>query len=272
MPVGQQSVDELDPLAALENLPDNLTTRDIQRSQGLLKRFISSFPFDIINLDLEEFLFKPNDPVPGQVINVFRKLFEWQRTPLLGSSTDSLDGFSLMFTTQIGPPNISKDHVDMLADRLADNIKSDQELLDCFIKRTGSADAIALRDKDFECFFKLALPKVLAKCLMEQDWYIDPDGGVRIFEIERPHKEGTYKMLHLVMDVNRQMPPIERRAPGKESKEAEAAYKKVVRQVFTNPEIKVTESLLDKEKLQESMAHIKARREKYLSGRMSAED
>jgi len=268
-PVGEESVENLDPLAAPENLPDSSGTWNIQRRRGLRQSFISAFPFDIINLDLEEFLFKPNEPVPGQVINAFRKLFEWQRKPLSGSSAYSLDGFSLMFTTQIGPPNISAEYLDMLTNQLATNIRS-EELLDCFKKRTGLTDVIALRDQDFECFFKLALPKVLAQCLMEEDWYIDPTRGIMILEIERQHGKGTYKMLHLVMEVNRKIPPRERRAPGEESQKAEVAYKEIVRQVFTNPETKVTKSLLDKRKLQKSLEHIKSRRKKYLASKMNA--
>jgi hypothetical protein len=61
----------------------------------------------VINLDLEGFLFHAKDPLPGKLVNAMRKIFAWQRYPLRGTNDEpkeTIDGFSLMFTTQIGPP------------------------------------------------------------------------------------------------------------------------------------------------------------------------
>jgi hypothetical protein len=41
-----------------------------------------------------------------------------------------------------------------------------------------------LESKD-QLFFKLAIPKLLAQTLMSQDWYIDADRGITIYEFER---------------------------------------------------------------------------------------
>ena len=99
--------------------------------------------------------------------------------------------------------------------------------------------------------------------LGEEDWHVDSDSGIRIFQFERPTNLGTYTMLHLVMDVNRNSPPFDRRAPGTRPTESEAAYKNVARQVFCNePEIVSPESI-EQSDLQASLDKIKARRRKY---------
>ena len=108
-----------------------------------------------------------------------------------------------------------------------------------------------------------SIRKVLTHTLMEEDWYIDPQPGVLIFEFERPSKFGSYQMLHLVMDVKRKNPSRENRAPGDDSLEALEAYKQVVHQIFSEKEIIVTESSINKTKLRKSLENIKGRRKKY---------
>ena len=43
---------------------DTTITRKLQRRKDETNKFRESFPFDIVNLDLEEFLFKPSEPMP----------------------------------------------------------------------------------------------------------------------------------------------------------------------------------------------------------------
>lgn len=256
-------LDGLDYLASPELQADEFQTRERQLRLATRQSFISCFPFDVINLDLEEFLFKPNDQLPGKVINALRKVFAWQRRPLAINKNKGLEGFSLMFTTQVGPPNLSENYLKMLRDRLNANLIGDDALKILFTNRTGCNDTTVLQNEKFETFFKLAVPKIFAAILKEEDWHIDPNLGILVFEFERSSKSGPYKMLHLVMDVKRHNPPKEKRAPGDVPADAQEAYRKVVHQIFTKTEVVVSEKTIDKTELHDDLKKIKARRRKY---------
>ncbi len=104
-----------DPLDSPEDESDEALVRDRQRKLGIKRGFIGRFPFDVINLDLEEFIFQPKEDLPGKMVNALRKVFAWQRKPFPPKGQDApIDEFSLIFTTQIGPPNITADCLTML--------------------------------------------------------------------------------------------------------------------------------------------------------------
>jgi hypothetical protein len=257
--------DSIATLSAPRVEEDRAATRQQQILLAQRRAFVRAFPFDVVNLDLEEFLFKPNDPVPGKVINVFRKIMQWQRRVLVVKGrAQSLNAFSLMFTTQIGPPNLTAEYLDMLARRLKDNLERDETLRMSLAEGTGVDDVDRLRETDFPSFFKVAVPKIIASLLMEQDWYIDTSPGLSILEFERPSTSGRYKMLHLVMDVRRHSPPIDRRAPGDVSTEAQESHKKVLRRIFSKPEVVISDANINRPKLEANLEMIKARRRKYM--------
>jgi hypothetical protein len=222
-----------------------------------------------VNLDLEEFVFKANDPFPGEVIMALRKLFEWQKNPLHAwpnrpKKSVCLDGFTLMFTTQIGPPNISEEYTDMLRAYLEQNVASHPDLGDILLQRTGAANVAALQSDHFEHFFKLGVPKVLASLLLETDWYVDPDKGITTFAFKRNWTGGEYTMLHFVMDVKRQQPPRQRRAPNSShAAGAIEAYASVVRRLFKQGDLEVTNELATSVQLKPSLEEIRACRRMY---------
>ena len=235
---------EPDHLAAPSDAQDNYATRKQQLTLDQRRKFIREFPFDLVNLDLEEFIFKPNDPFPGKVVNALRKIFAWQRVGLQLSQT-LLDGFTLMFTTQVGPPNISSAYTDMLREYLEKNLQSEPALTELLRERTGIIDLGVLQNEKFDQFFKLGLPKVLAGALLEEDWYVDPAKGITTFRFSRDSVDGPYEMLHLVMQVARQNPIRESRAPNAGPPPlVQNAYRDVARMIFANPEIEVTPSLI----------------------------
>ena len=254
-----------DPLLSPSSMIDDKKTHDIQLKIATRQQFINSFPFDVINLDLEEFLFKPSDPLPGKVVNAIRKIFEWQKRKLIiqHAMNHEIDGFSFMFTTQIGPPNLSEQYLMMLRDTLQRNLDEDRSLLADLIKREGTSDLSVIQREKFDDFFKISMPKILASISMEKDWFIDPNNGITIYEFERPSKHGKYKMLHLVMDIKRQNPTFENRAPGQICNKAYDAHKNIVRQIVTQKEVIVKEESLDKETLQKSLDQIIRRRKLY---------
>jgi len=266
----EQVVDELAPLLSPEGEADTLATQQAQRELAQRRKFIQQFPFDIINLDLEEFLFKPNDPIPGRVVNALRKIFAWQKRPLLlrggGSKTVSieLEGFSLMFTTQVGPSNLGEDYLGMLCRYLDDNIQEDEQLRPLLRERTQQDHPTQLRTVDFDTFFKLAMPKTLLKILIEEDWYVDPESSIRLYEIERQSNDGPYKIVHLVTDVKRQNPVRENRAPGTISDEVVQAYRQVVRGIFCEVENVVSEATIERGLLKVHLDKVLARGRKYM--------
>jgi hypothetical protein len=261
------SRDGLKVLEAPSDKPDERGVRADQITLAQRRLFVRSFPFDVINLDLEGYLFKPTDTLPGRLINAMRKVFAWQCQPFREAGTDrplkGVNGFSLMFTTKVGPHNLGDDYLTMLRDRLHGNLETHPELKELFLKRTGADSVATLQGKDFELFFKLAMPKILASTLMEEDWCVDPEPGIQIFEFERPSPEGAYKMLHLVMAVNRKVPPKGERAPGVEPEGARDSYLKVTQKLLVEPEVVVTEASIERDKLQVNLDRIKARRKMY---------
>jgi hypothetical protein len=258
-------IDDATPLNPPEHQLDKAEVRRAQLQKAQRVAFLECFPFDVINLDLEEFLFKPRDPLPGKVINAFRKLLEWQKKPLQRprGGARPLTGFSLMFTTQIGPPNIGDQFLDMLQGYLRENLQHDVQLEPVLRVRAGTNDLTVLRGENFDLFFKLAMPKVLAAALMEADWYIDPVSGIRVFQFQRESVDGPYQMLHLVIDVLRQTPPREQRAPGASDQQALDAYTTTIRTLFQTPEIVIALPIPDQDALIESLRVIRARRRLY---------
>jgi hypothetical protein len=257
-----------DVLAALDAPKEKDETEETRRDQILLatrKQFFRSFPFDVINLDLERFFFKPSDPFPGRLVNAMRRLFQWQRNIYVAKDEKQhrVDAFALMFTTRVGPGNLGEDYLGMLRDCLKANVEGSPGLVELLSARTGFAEVGPLQQKNFDAFFKLSVPKLIAKILGEEDWYIDETSGIQVFEFVREAANGPYTMLHLVMDVRRKAPPKEQRAPGQDAPQAVAAYRDVVRAIFERPEIVVSDSTIDKATLQEDLNRIKQHRKKY---------
>jgi hypothetical protein len=264
-PVADAQIEAEEPLS--ENTPelDEQKVRERQRALDIRKRFRLKFPFDVINLDLEEFLFKQLDPFPGQVVKAMKRVFEWQRQPIINAKGqhEYLNGFTLMFTTQIGPPAMHPDYLAMLHTYLQQNITSQPGLLDQLETRAGLRDIDQLQNDRFDLFFKLSVPKVIAAMLLEEDWYIDPDVGVAIFQFDRDSKDGPYKLLHIVMDVSRQQPDKDHRMPNTQPQAVTDAYGTVVRKIFEVPERIVVRDELDLETINKSLEAIFARRRMY---------
>jgi hypothetical protein len=217
---------------------------------------------------LEEYVFKPSERLPGKLFKALRRVLIWQQRPVRISANNQkfLDGFSLMFTTKIGPGNLPEDYLTRLQNALHNNLQRDNDLNGILQGRAGTADVAALRQANFELFFKLAIPKLLAQTLMSQDWYIDPDRGITIYEFERPFEGGSYKMLHIVMDIKRHDPPHHQRLAGEHSPIAAEAYQKVIRRLFQEAVIVVREEGLDQNDLTASLDKIIERGDKYREG------
>ena len=131
-------------------------------------------------------MLKPNDRFPGRVILALRKIFAWQRRPLATGQVANhrLDGFSLMFTTPVGPPNLPDQYLGMLRDLLAANLRDDDALGPLLLARTGLEDLAKLQNTQFDNFFKLGIPKIVASVLMDEDWFVDSNEGIRVLSLK----------------------------------------------------------------------------------------
>lgn len=264
-PLGE---DDSDSLAPRVNEDDTAATRRRQTLEDQRANFRSQFPVDVINLDLEEFAFKEGDPFPGRVVNAMRELFGWQRRSYANENgkKETIDGFTLMFTTQVGPPGITEEYKGMLRDALNSNVVRQPNLVDTLRERFHVASIDELEASNFAEFFKIGMRKVLAGILMETDWYIDASTGIETFEFERQSKSGGYTMMHFVMNITRQQPPRERRAPLETPQAAAEAYARVADDVFSKPQIVVTDELAEATTLKPSLDDIDGRRRKYYRG------
>ena len=206
----------IDGLESPAETPESRLGRDLQRRLTMRRDFIRTFPFDVLNLDLYDFLFRPTDPPPGKSIAALRKVCAWQKRAIDGvtGAHRYIDGFSLMFTTRIGPPNISDEYRQMLRGGVVSNLKENPSLIDVLTARVGAGSVEGLENAGFDVFFKLAISKLLAAMFMEEDWHVDSTEGIVMYEFERPGDGVPFKMLHLVMDVRRNDPPKETRRPG----------------------------------------------------------
>ena len=267
---GQDEDVEPDGISLLESPPDKPDKESTRRDQRLAEQrrlFVEHFPFDVINLDLEDFLFKPREELPCKIVNSFRQLMAWQCRALNSERgrPQPLTAFSLMFTTQIGPPDFPTEFREMLAATLRQNISQDPSLSGPLRERAGTDDVATIMRTDFGLFFKLAIPKILAATIHEYDWYVDPEWGIRTYQFQRESKDGPYQMLHLLMDIKRRNPPRRLRSPQLPGTvdPGVGAYRSVVRSLFETREIVVTHENIDAAGLSRSLEKIRSRRRKY---------
>jgi len=255
-------IDGLDPPPGRA---DDRGERDRQKRLSMRRDLIRSFPFDVLNLDLYDFLFRPTDPPPGRLIAALRKMCSWQKRAIEGASGANrhINSFSLMFTTRIGPPNINAEYMEMLRERIHSNLQDVPNLVGLLETRSGVRTVTELEAAGFDLFFKLAMPKLLTAMFMEEDWHIDSTNGIVTYEFERVSGDARYKMLHLVMDIRRIDPPKELRAPGFVPPNARDAYRTVVQQIFERPEVVITNESVDRLALEENLRLIQSRRNRY---------
>jgi len=259
-----------EPLKAPTAEPDTVETRKGMMLAQTKLDFVGSFPFDVLNLDLEDYIFKAKDTIPGDVMRALRSVCEWQRRPLkVKRDVEHLEGFTLLFTTRVGPAELHQDYAGMLMERLEANVAQDGELVQVLKDRNG-LEVHQLQNDDFDGFFELAVPKVIANILLEEDWYVERDPGVLAFRFVRETEGDPYTIVHFAMNVRRQAPDRDHRPPGSgHSTAARDAYRDVVRHLFRTKATVVTEAVANAAALVPSLDDIKGRRRKYYPDEMA---
>jgi len=258
-------------LSAPENEPDTESTRKAQIVADQHWKFRGRFPFDVINLDYEEYAFKPRDKMPGEIINCLRQVAEWQHTPLVLKRGNKrrevpLDSFSLMFTTRLGPRDLAAPYEAMLTEILDRNVSEDDTLIERMERATGNSTIQSLKASMFDEFFILGITKSIARILMDHGWYVDDATGIEIFKFHRGSDGAGYDMIHLVMNVVRQTPPVSERAPGSpEPEAARRAYRNVARNLFDLPINEVTAEIVSAATLDPTLEQVFAERRSVYS-------
>jgi hypothetical protein len=256
-----------DSLASPTTERDTDTVRRRQILQTTKKDFVDSFPFDVLNLDLEDLMFKAKDTIPGKVMRALRNVCEWQRKPLATPrGAERLDGFTLLFTTRVGPSDLKEDYAAMLLNRLTQNMQDDRSLAGLLHDRLG-LQVDQLQGQNLAAFFELSVPKVIAKLLMDEDWYVAPNPGVLAFRFSRPGNP-PYEILHFAMDVARQNPDRDHREPGTLAPDVLDGYRLMTQKLFRDAPVVVSPALATAEALTPSLEQIKAQRRKYFADDM----
>lgn len=239
--------DDLTPLDSPIDLDNTREVRKAQNERAQLLAFIDAFPFDVINLDVEQYLFRPKEELPGNLVNALRRVFEWQKRDGKGTRGKqyNVNEFTLMFTTQVGPKNLSEAYLKYLRDTcLQQNLDAFEALREPYEKKSAGKNVENFFDDDFDGAFKLAVPKSLIELALECDWHVDGERGVEVFQFDRPAKDGPYCMLHMAMTVRRQSPERGKRAPGQQIPlAAQAEHQKTIQQLFEQ-EVAIVEKLV----------------------------
>ncbi len=257
-----------DRLDSPANAANTREVRQTQNKQAQLQAFSNAFPFDVLNLDVEQYLFRPKEELPGKLASALRKLFEWQKKPGKDKSGKnySVDEFTLMFTTQVGPKDLPDAYIRYLRDTcLQHNLTKFAELNEPFMAKSNGKNVTQFFIDDFDGAFKLAVPKSLIELAFESDWHIDGVQGIEVYQFDRDFNGGQYRMLHMAMTVRRQVPARERRGPGQQVLTAEAEHRKAIESLFMRDVIAVEGLVVGEQKteLESDLKKLFAHREKY---------
>jgi hypothetical protein len=253
--------------------------RQREKLRTIRREFLLSFPFDVMNIDICGYVYKNKDYFPGKIINSLRKVFRLQKNEVIykNLSYGYLNGFTLMFTSTLGPEDLKPEYINELAACLDSNISRSDNLKSKFENRTGGRNVNTLLSDDFDTFFMLSLPKIIAGELRKHDWHVDPVSGIDVFDFDRPKDSdgGTYKMLHFVMQVKRNS-PIESKRGLIEPPEFQDAYDTVVSQLFDRPQVTLNDAYISsiRNDLQDHLNKVKERAafHGYVEPKVDAED
>jgi hypothetical protein len=217
---------------------ENDITFTEKKQEYLYSAFQESFPFDLINLDVERYVIIPSEQLPGRLLAAWDKMLEWQkRNGLHQRKPYGIDQFTLLFTTKIGPKNLPDQHRAALVGVLENNLLDMPELKAILVERYGSETAEALFAKNFDEFLKLAVPKALISRAVIKDWILDSELSYRAFEFRRrPEGVDPYTMLHYILHFRRCVPSVTAQLnPHPLPHMIRAAYASAVKVVFSSP-------------------------------------
>jgi len=241
-----QSESDLDPQDAEE---DDVTFREA-KNRYLYGDFRRSFPFDLMNLDVERYVIRPTEKLPGELLTAWDKILEWQkREGSFGKLKIKVDEFTVFFTAKIGPRELPDTHRDNLIRVIEANIERFPDLKHILSSRFSEDNAEKLYHSNFDEFFKLAVPKALISRALAKDWMLDLELSYKAFEFDRqPPASDEYTMVHYILHFRRCAPSLDAQINPLNLPLAVAkVYGESVTRVFTTPCDDVDVSKMDDE-------------------------
>lgn len=177
---------EFDPT---ESIPDDAAIRRTFGCKALHDKFVSLFPFDVINLDFYGNLFPPNLTVYSPLLQSIEKIFEWQNSNSINDD-HTCEGFTIFLTIYIQRDFMNQKALQQLI-RTANGNLIYPQLQEAFSRRYPHGDPVRLMEENFPVFFSIMLPKVIAKMARKHGW---AGAHRKIYLYNRP-EVGDYHMM-----------------------------------------------------------------------------
>lgn len=202
--------DDEDPNAVPKDADEGDKEFEKQKNIALYTAFREAFPFDLINLDVERYVIRPSEELPGHLLNAWDKILEWQKRAGQHAKKEyTIDQFTLFFTTKIGPKELPEGHRIGLINALNENVIQFPVLKDLLQSRFATDNAESLYHQNFDDFLKLAIPKALLSRALDKDWMLDRSLSYLAYEFRRqPPTIAPYTMCHYVVHFQRCSPSM----------------------------------------------------------------
>lgn len=201
---------------------DSSEAQQHQRLLQMRQMFRQRFPFDVVNFDLEEVLFRDSELPPGRLLEGLQKLFEWQHSAF----EDEEAGFTLLMTAREPEPDrIGSAARELMTEVVRANLALDPALGEALSRSSGVSTADDLASASWQRLFEVALPKLLLRALRQAGWEVEGDAGVRVISRARQAGGVDQRLLHVMMCVRRR---------SEEAEEVTSEYVAAVSDIFGN--------------------------------------
>lgn len=210
--------DETVGCSLLDDTPYTPELRNKLRLKDAKERFKSSFPFDIINLDVFGVMFPPRKGIVAPLLRSLLQILRWQ-TEAVFRPNHPCEQFTLLLTSHLDPGLTDQGAIEQLANRLNENLRANQQFQEMITTKYGPGTAQQLAVSNFAEFFCISLPKyILHHALFHLGWVVQHEPT---YLYDRPDKykpSKNYQIMHSV-SVFKRIPNFHERldAPGVEA-------------------------------------------------------
>ena len=227
---------------------ENFYPREIReklRCKDAHYRLRDAFPFDIINLDVFGVMFPPQKGVITPLLESILKILEWQTTSRFSINELPSNQFTLFLTSHIDPDLTDQTAIQQLANRVSENISTNNAFQCAFIKRYGHDQVDQLVHDNFAEFFCVALPKfIISKALFNLGWTVTSGPTYLYSRTDKWIENKQYQIMHTV-SVYERIPDFQERLDNPSTGEYTQSVTKLVNdgvqwvnEIIEDPDIK----------------------------------
>jgi hypothetical protein len=204
------SDDDTEGKSIEDDVPFTSEVRKKLQYKDAHSRFQSSFPFDIINLDVVGVLFPLRKGIITPLLKSIIQILQWQTESNFSINNKASDQFTLFLTSHIDPDRTDREAIGQLKNRLRDNLAYEKFRIE-FGNKFGHEDVDKLAGEQFSEFFCVALPKYfIHHALFTLGWKV-VHGPSFLYARENKWGENkTYQIMHSV-SVFERIPDFEQR-------------------------------------------------------------